>query len=590
MEEEKKEKIQIPEVITVGEFADRLSVPVSQVIAEMMKNGVMATINENIDFETAEIIAEFLGFHIVLESLGDSLAKDQEKEKKPTGKNLKPRPPVVAVMGHVDHGKTKLLDAIRKTDVVAGESGGITQHIGAYQVETKGKSITFLDTPGHEAFDKMRAHGAKVTDIAVIVIAADDGIKPQTTEAINHAREANTCIVIALNKIDKPDADPTRVKQQLVEIGLNPQEWGGDTEVVEISAKEDKGIEKLLSTIVTIADLLELKADPASSAQGVVIESNIEVGKGATATVLVQNGTLHSGDWVTVGETYGKIRAMEDEHGKRLKEALPGDPAKIFGLKAVPQVADNLMSFADEKEAKGESDKTKKYAHVKKISNVKKTTLEALSSEFAKSEKNELNIVLKADVVGSLNAIKESLEKIGTKEVGVKFTSEGVGDINESDVSMAEISDKLILGFKVGIAPGIDGMAKSKKVKIIKYDVIYELIDDVKKLLSDMMPVEKIEIPVGHMKVLAIFKISPHKSVVGGKVEEGKAERDVEARVKRNGEIVANYHVSSVHKEKEEVPSMPQGSECGVGFDMKVDIKEGDVLEFYRVEEHKKTL
>lgn len=585
---EEEKTVKIPPIVSVGEFADLLAVPVSKVIGEMMKNGVMATINENIDFETAEIIAELLDFKV-------ELAVDE----KPSGetssvvidsKNVVMRPPVVAVMGHVDHGKTKLLDAIRKTDVVAGESGGITQHIGAYQVEVKGRKITFLDTPGHEAFDAMRAHGAKVTDIAIIVIAADDGIKPQTTEAINHAKEANTCILVALNKIDKPDADPTRVKQQLVEVGLNPQEWGGDTEVVEISAKESKGIDKLLETIITMADLLELKADPTVPAQGVVIESNMEIGKGAVATVLIQNGTLRAGDWVVVGENCARVRSMEDEHGKKLKEVLPGAPAKISGLKSVPQVADLLQVYADEKEAKTAAQKSQKYSNVKKISSVKKSMLEALSESFAQSEKNELNLVAKADVVGSLDAIKESLTKIGTKDVGVKFVGEGVGDISESDVSMAEVSDKIIVGFKVGVASGINALAKSKAVKIIRYDVIYELIDDVRKLLSDMMPIERTEIPVGHLKVLAIFKSSPQKTVVGGKVEEGRAEKDVEVRVKRGGDTIENYHVTSIHKAKEEVASMPQGSECGVGFDFKANIVEGDVLEFYRVEEHKKSL
>lgn len=601
---EEQENVKIPEVVSVGEFADKLGIPVSQVITELIKNGVMATINENIDYETAEIIAEFLGQKIEPESLpsrqaGLDDARDKEKEtgKKPEGKNLKPRPPVVAVLGHVDHGKTKLLDAIRETDVVAGESGGITQHIGAYQVDMGGlstplgiKKITFLDTPGHEAFEAMRAHGAQITDIAIIVVAADDGIKPQTTEAIKHVKEAGTQMIVAINKIDKPGADPMRVKKQFAEIGINPQEWGGDTEFVEISAKEKKGIDKLLETVIAMAELLDLKADPTVPATGVVIEAKMVVGKGAMPSVLIQNGTLHVGDFVVVGENYGKIRSMEDEHLKKKKEALPGTPVRITGLKDMPKTSEILGVCADEKEAKTQAGKSQKYAHVKKIKSLTKDSLEALSESFSRAEKKELNIVIKADVSGTLDAIKSSIEKVAPKEVMVKFVGEGVGDISENDVSMADVSDKVVVGFKVGVGSGVDGIAKSQGVKILKYDVIYELIDDVKKLLSDLMPVERKEIPVGKLKVLAIFKVSPKKSVVGGKIEEGKVEKDVEARVKRAKEVVAEYHVSSVHKEKEEVSSMPEGSECGVGFDKKVDIAEGDVLEFYRVEEHKKSL
>lgn len=592
--EEQEQKIKIPEVITVGEFSDRLKIPVSEVITELMKNGVMATINESIDFETAEIVAELLGQKIEPEEK----EKSEHKTALPKeSKNLEPRPPVVAVLGHVDHGKTKLLDAIRESNIVAVESGGITQHIGAYQVDVGGpstsheeKKITFLDTPGHEAFEAMRAHGAQITDIAIIVVAADDGIKPQTTEAIKHVQEAGTQMIVAINKIDKPGADPMRVKKQFAEIGINPQEWGGDVEFVEVSAKEKKGIDKLLSTLVAMSELMDLKADPKAPASGVVVEAKMVPGKGPMPSVLIQNGTLHVGDSVTIGGTFGKIRSMEDERGRKRKEAPPATPVRILGLKSLPAVSEILNVFSDEKEAKTEAGKSQKFASVKKIKSLKKDSLEALAESFARSEKKELNIVIKTDVAGTLDAIKDSAAKIGTNEVSVKFVGEGVGDVSESDISMAEVSDKVVIAFKVGVAKGVDAVAKSKGVKILKYDVIYELLDDIKKLLSDIMPIERIEIPVGKLKVLAIFKVAPKKSVVGGKVEEGKAEKDVEARVKRGGEVVANYHVSSIHKEKEEVNSMPEGSECGVGFDKKVDIAEGDVLEFYRVEEHKKSL
>lgn len=590
MAEKKQENIEIPEVITVGEFADRLGVPVAQVVTELMKNGVMATINESIDFETAEIIAEFLGQKVVVESRESTKIKELHKEKKPENKNLKERPPIVAVLGHVDHGKTKLLDAIRETDIAASESGGITQHIGAYQVDINGKKITFLDTPGHEAFAAMRAHGAQITDIAIIVVAADDGIKPQTTEAIKHVKEAGTQMVVAINKIDKPGADPMKVKKQFAEVGINPQEWSGDTEFVEISAKEKKGIDKLLETIIAMAELLDLKADPKAPATGIVIEAKMVPGKGPMPSVLIQNGTLKLGDCVVIGENYGKVRSMEDENLRKKKEASPSAPVRIIGIKGLPKVSEILSVCADEKEAKQEALKYQKYAHVKKIKSLKKDSLETLSESFARSEKNELNIVLKADVAGTLDAIKESIAKIGTDEVAVNLASEGVGNISEKDVSMAEVSDKVVLGFKVKIAPGVEAIAKSKGVKILKYDVIYELIDDIKILLSELLPIERIEIPIGKLKVLTVFKVSPKKSVVGGKVEEGKAEKDVETRVKRGKETVTGYHVTSIHREKEEVSSMPEGSECGVGFDTKADIQEGDVLELYRVEEHKKSL
>lgn len=589
MEEEKTETkiIKIPAIISVGEFAERLSLPVSKIITELMKNGVMANINESIDFETAEIVAEFLGLSVELE---ERISAAPKKAAVSDVKKLKPRPPVVAVLGHVDHGKTSLLDKIRETNVVAKESGGITQHIGAYQVETKGKKITFLDTPGHEAFEAMRAHGAKITDIAILIVAADDGIKPQTTEAIKHIKDANTPMIVALNKVDKPDADPMRVKKQFAEIGLSPHEWGGEVEFVEVSAKSGIGIDELLDTIIAMAEIMDLAADPEADAQGVVIESRIEVGKGPVASILIQNGTLRAGDWVQVGETYGRVKGMEDEKGKRLREAPPARAVKISGLKEVPKIAELLQKYNSEIEAKEEAIVTQKYSGVKKVANVKKTGLESISASLAAENKNDLNIVVKADVVGSLDAVKESLEKLGNKEVGVKFVGEGVGDISEKDVSMAAVSDKVILGFKAGVSPGVGKAAKAKGVKILHYDVIYELIDDVKSLLSDMMPIEKIEIPVGILKVLAIFKVSPHKTVVGGKVEDGRAEKDVEARIKRNGEVVGTRHVTEVQRAMEVVSSVPAGSECGISFSEKVDIKEGDVLEFFRVEEHKKTL
>jgi translation initiation factor IF-2 len=577
--------VKIPAIITVGELANSLGVPVSNVIAELMKNGVMATINENIDFETAEIIAEFLGLKVEPE-----VAQESKKKKKTVSdeKNYVPRPPVVAVLGHVDHGKTSLLDKIRETNVVARESGGITQHIGAYQAEIKGKKITFLDTPGHEAFEKMRAHGAKITDIAIIIVGADDGIKPQTTEAIRHVKEASTPMLVVINKIDKPDADVMRVKTQFSEIGIPPQEWGGTTEFVEVSAKTGAGIEELLDIILVTSELLDIKADPSQKAQGVVIESRLEVGKGPVASILIQNGTLKIGDFFQVGETFGKVKAMEDENGNRIKEATPSRPVKISGLRAVPQVAELMAVFDTEQEARAEASKTQKYSGVKRVTSLKKVGLEEISARVLAANKKELNIVVKADVKGSLEAVKESLVKLNNNDVGVKFVGEGVGDVSESDVSMAEISDKVVVCFKVGFGTGVEQLAKKSKVKVLRYDVIYELIDDIRKILAEMMPIERTEIPVGILKVLGVFKASPQKTVVGGKVEDGRAEKDVQVRVKRGGEVIGNYSVASVQREKEEVSSVPAGSQCGVSINSKADIKVDDVLEFYRVEENKK--
>lgn len=584
-----KIKIKIPEVLTVGEFADRLSIPVSQVIAELMKNGVMATINENIDFETAEIIAEFLDFEIEKEET----KKKEKKNFEVGGKKLLPRPPIVAILGHVDHGKTSLLDKIRETNVCAGESGGITQHIGAYQVELmnsnekKGanknnkKSITFLDTPGHAAFEKMRAHGAQVTDIAIIIVAADDGIKQQTTEAIKHVKEAGTKMLVAINKIDKPGADPMRVRKEFAEVGINPQEWGGEVEFVDVSAKSGEGIEKLLETIIVLSEVMEIKADPNVEAQGVVIESHIETGKGPVATVLIQNGTLYEGDYIQAGVVSGKVRSMENDAGKRMKVAPPSSAVKISGFKSVPEIAEMIQAFKNEKDAKIQASKTQKYATVKSLSSVKKLDLESLSADIKKSQRDNLDVVVKADVVGSLDAIKESLEKAGNEYVGVKIASEGVGDISESDVTAAEVAAKVIIGFKVKANPNIKQLARTKGVKILSYDVIYELINDVKEILAGMMPTEIIETIEGHLKVIAIFKLSPQKTVIGGKVEDGKVAKGFKARHKRDKEVIGEYEVAGVQIEQTEAAEVKAGAECGISFSEKVLAEEGDVFEFF---------
>jgi len=588
---EKTDKKQIPEVVTVGEFARTLGIPVAQVVQELMKNGVMATINEYIDFETAEIIAEYLGFEV-------EKSQEEQKDKKAPEKtkpvedstNLVTRPPIVAVLGHVDHGKTSLLDAIRETDVVGKESGGITQHIGAYQIEHDKRKVTFLDTPGHAAFEKMRQQGAEVTDIALILVAADDGVKPQTVEAINHAKKAGTPMIVVITKIDKPDADSMRAKQQVAELGLNPEEWGGDVPVAEVSAKTKTGLDELLDLILVMADVSEFKADPKMPASGIAIETHMDYGKGPVATILVKNGTLHVGDFVSVGETYGKIRSMENHKKKRLKEAPPGAPVRISGLKGVPKISDLLQVFADEKEARSEIENIKKTRKISSLANVKKIGLEELSESMQGLEKKELSIVLKADVRGSLDAIKEAFKKISGHEVGVKIVSGKVGDVTENDIQMAKSAGNIIIGFNVSTPANILTMAKQEKVKIYTYKVIYELLDDVKNLLSDLLPPEIKELTLGKLKVLAIFKSKKGQMVVGGEVKEGKIEKDTQGKIIRGKEEAGRANIILVKKEKDEVREAQVGTQCGINLDKEMDVQEGDIIESFRTEEVKRTL
>ncbi len=580
-------KVKIPEVITVGDFAHRLSLPVAKVVAELMKNGVMATINELIDFETAAIIGEYLGYQV---------EKEEKKEGAkqpiavPSGK-LEVRPPIIAVLGHVDHGKTSLLDAIRETNVVARESGGITQHIGAYQIERKNRAITFLDTPGHAAFEKMREHGAQLTDIVILIIAADDGVRPQTIEAINHAKKANTPIVVVITKIDKPEADANRVLQQIAEIGLVPEEWGGKTPIAKVSAKTKEGVDDLLDLLLLVSDLDEFMADPKSAAVGVVIESNLDRGKGPVATILIKNGTLALGDYVSVGETYGKVRSMEDYTGKKIKEAEPSMPVQISGLKVVPQVADLLQGFSSEREAKAESQNSLRSKGIHKLANIKKLGLEELSVSMAKRGQKELSLVLKADVKGSLEAVKESLNNLGDQEVTANIISEGIGNITENDISMAKASGGLVIGFNVTMPNQVEQLSKREKVTVSIYKIIYELLDDIKAALSDMLEPEIHEIVVGQLEILKVFVKGKGKMVVGGKVKSGKIEKNLPIKVTReNKEITRGASVVKVKKEKDEVKEVVVGGECGIELDRELEITEGDVVEEYRVEKIKRTL
>jgi len=588
---EKKEVKQISETVTVGDFATTLGIPVAQVIAELMKNGVMATINEYIDFETAAIIGEYLGFEIEKKEIVQEEKVEKKTKDLVTDKgNLTPRPPIVGVLGHVDHGKTSLLDAIRETNVVGKESGGITQHIGAYQVEKDGRKITFLDTPGHAAFEKMREQGAQVTDIVLILIAADDGVKPQTVEAINHSKKAETPMVLVITKIDKTDADLNRVKQQASELGLIPEEYGGDTPVVAVSSKTGEGLDDLLELVLVMSDMDEQKADPDMPAVGVVIESRVDYGKGPVATVLIKNGTLKVGDFVTVGETYGKIRTMEDHRKKRMKEAPPSTPVRISGLKGLPKVADLLQVYESEKEAKSEIENIKKQKTIKGLSKVKKIGLDELSASITESEKKELSVVLKADVKGSLDAIKEAFDKISNNEVSIKVVSGRVGPINENDVTMAKTSGNVIIGFNVPLPANIGQMAKKEKVRVYNYKVIYELLDDVKNLLSDLLPPEEREITIGKMKVLKIFAKGKGTMVVGGEVKEGKIEKDTDVRIMRAKEEIARAKITLLKREKDEAKEAQVGTQCGISLNKEIDIEEGDMVEAYRTEIIKRTL
>lgn len=576
-----KKPAEVANVLSVREFADALKVPVTDVISKLVKNGVMATINESIDFDTMVIIGDELGFEI-------SKSKDEEKGeiKKVTKKHLTPRSPVVTVMGHVDHGKTAVLDAIRHTNVMASESGGITQHIGAYQIEikkdNKARKITFLDTPGHEAFSAMRAHGANITDVVVLVVAANDGVKPQTVEAINHAKAANVPIVVAINKIDLPDADIDKVKRQLADKGLNPEEWGGDTPMVMVSAKMNQNIEDLLDMILLVADLKELKADATVSATGVVIESHMQAGRGPIATVLVQEGTLHLGDVVVVGQTYGKIRIMENYLGKKVKEVGPSTPVLIAGLQEVPNFGNRVLVVADEKEAK----------ELTKVKSIKRKVLSIgeLSQEIKAGKIKELKIVIKADVAGSLEAIKKSLNDISTEEVKINIIHEGVGDISESDINMAVASHALVIGFRIKASADVMNLARREDIKISIYDIIYQLLDDITAALSGLLEPEIVEVEVGRLSVLAVFKISKKEKIIGGKVTSGRIENGTQVKIVRDKEEIGTGKITSLQQDKKDTHEVLENFECGLQVETDIKIAVGDSLECYKTEERVRKL
>ena len=578
-------KVSIPDEITVGELASRLKVNVAQVIKKLMGLGIMAAISEVVDFDTASLVAEELGakveheVHVTIEERLFEVDEDKDED-------LEERPPVVVVMGHVDHGKTSILDAIRKTRVTAGEAGGITQHIGAYQVTMNGKPITFLDTPGHEAFTSMRARGANLTDIAVLVVAADDGIMPQTVESINHAKAANTTIIVAINKMDKPTANPNHVMEQLTQYELVPEEWGGDTICVPVSALTGQGIEDLLESINLVAEVKELKANP-HRPKGAVIEARLDKGQGPVATILVQKGTLHQGDVVIAGTSVGRVRVMRDDQGAILKEAGPSMPVEITGLTEVPAAGDLFDAVEDEKLARELADRRAAEQKEQQFSAYKKVTLDNLFSQIAEGERKELAIIVKADVQGSAEAVKQSLEKISNDEVRVRVIHAGVGAINKSDVMLANAGNAIIIGFNVRPDPVAKEEAAQAEVELRMYRVIYDAINDVTDAMKGMLAPKFREVELGRAEVRSVFKISSAGTIAGCYVLEGKVTRAAKIRLVRDGIVITEDEIDSLRRFKDDVKEVAQGYECGIGLDKFSDIKEGDIFEAFIMEEYR---
>ena len=579
-------KVKIPDEISVGELAERLKKTGTEVIKKLMGFGVMASLSQIIDYDTAYLIAEEFGAQvekIVTVTLEEELFHEEEDRPE----DLKARPPVVVVMGHVDHGKTSLLDTIRNTDVTATEAGGITQHIGAYRVKVGDNDLTFLDTPGHEAFTAMRARGAKATDIAILVVAADDGIMPQTVEAINHAKAADISIVVAINKMDKETANPDKIRQELTEYGLVPEEWGGDTICVPVSAKTKMNIDKLLETVLLIAELKELKANPDKAASGIVIEAKLDKGRGPVATVLVQNGTLHAGDIVVAGTSVGKVRAMNDYQGKAIRVAGPSVPVEILGLSEAPTAGDIFKVVNDEKKAR-QLVEDRKFNEKEAIFNARKTiTLDNLFSQIAEGEIKDLNLIVKADVQGSVEAVTASLEKLSNDEVRVKVIHGGVGTVTESDILLASASNALIVGFNVRPDNKTMESAKANDVDIRLYRVIYQAIEEVEAAMKGLLAPKFKENILGHAEIRNTFKVSGVGTIAGCYVLDGKIVRNSEVRIVRDGVVIYEGALNSLKRFKDDAKEVASGYECGMGFDRYNDLKEGDVIECFVMEEIK---
>mgnify|MGYP001081641337 CR=1 FL=1 len=579
-------KVQIPDEIVVSELASRLKVSATEVIKKLMQLGEMCTINQVIDFDTAALVAEELGAKVekeIIVTIEERLFDEEEDNSE----DLEPRSPVVVVMGHVDHGKTSILDYIRNAHVAAGEAGGITQHIGAYRVKVDGRDITFLDTPGHEAFTAMRARGAQITDIAILVVAADDGIMPQTVEAIHHAKDAGVSIIVAINKMDKPGANPEKIKQTLTEYELVCEEWGGDVICVPVSAKTGQGMENLLEMVNLTADVMELKANPNRLAKGAVIEAKLDKGRGPVATLLVQNGTLHSGDVIIAGTAVGHVRVMRDDTGRSIKEAGPSVPVEVMGLGEVPSAGDSFAVVEDEKLARELVQKRKFEEKEAQFSLYQKVTLDNLFAQIEEGEMKELRLIVKADVQGSVEAVKQSLEKLSNNEVRVRVIHGAVGAVSESDVMLASASNAIIIGFNVRPNPAAQENAKRDGVDLRLYRIIYDAIEEIETAMKGMLAPKYREIMLGRADVRMTYKITGVGPVAGCYVTEGKLQRNAMIRVVRDGIIVADDKIAGLKRFKDDAKDVAQGFECGVSLEKFGDIKEGDVFECYFMEEYR---
>ena len=585
VKEEAFEIAQLPENIMIRDLAEKLRCSPNDIIKELMGLGVMATINQSLSFEVASKVADQRGFEVEL--IKDKSAIDFEEEEKENPKDLCNRPPIVTIMGHVDHGKTSLLDAIRKTNVTEAEAGGITQHIGAYRAKIKDQFITFLDTPGHEAFTAMRARGAQVTDIVILVVAADDGIKPQTKEAIDHAHAGNVPILVAINKIDKPEAKPEEVKKQLAEVGLLPEDWGGQTMFTEVSAIQETGIEHLLELVLLQAEIMELKANPTLRPQGIVIESKLDKGRGPVATVIVQKGTLTVGQPFVVGPYFGKVRALINDSGNKTPKATPAMPVEIVGMPEVPQPGDKFYVVEDERKARQYSEMRLKKRREVQLAESAKVTMEDLHDQIAEGKIKVLNLIVKADTQGSIAAVQEAFSKLETEEIRFNIIHDGVGGITESDILLSSASNAITIGFNVRPTDKADELAIREKIDVRLYSVIYEAIEDMRKALEGLLAPKFKELIIGRAEVREVFNLPKIGSIAGCHVSQGKMERNLEARLIRDSVVVYQGKILSIRRFKEDVKEVQQGYECGLSLENFQDIKQGDVVEPYILEEIK---
>jgi translation initiation factor IF-2 len=590
-QEDASDLVEIEMPITVKEFAEEIDKAPNNIIVELMNLGVMANVNQSLDEETIELLADELGINIKFKSEEEEIKSMrigphiEDKEE-----DLQTRPPIVTVMGHVDHGKTTLLDVIRKSRVAGSEAGGITQHIGAYQAEVNDKKITFIDTPGHEAFTAMRARGAQITDIAILVVAADDGIMPQSIEAINHAKAAGIPIIVAINKIDKVNAQPERVKQELTEHGLVPEDWGGNTICVPVSALQEQNIDELLEMIILVSEMEELKANPNRLAEGIVIEGELDKGRGPVATVLIKNGTLKIGDYILAGLTCGRVKAMFDEYGDTINEAGPSSAVEVLGFDDVPAAGDFVEVVEDEKKAKSAASERQSQKRQKEIQQDAKVSLEDLYKQIQEGEVKELNIILKADVQGSIEALQAALLRLGTDEVTVNVIHTGVGAVNETDVNLASASNAIIIGFNVRPDNNAMRAADKEKVDIRTYRVIYKALEDIKDAMAGLLDPELKEIVTGRAEVRATFKVPDVGIIAGAYVTDGHVNRNYDARLIRDGVVIHEGTISSLKRFENDVREVQSGYECGIGIENYNDIKEGDVIEFYTYKEIKRSL